>query len=36
MRFKPFHQVALAKDIEEILPVREYESFADDLKRRWK
>ena len=23
-------------EIEEILPVREYESFASDLKRRWK
>ena len=23
-------------EFEEILPVREYESFADDLKRRWK
>lgn len=23
-------------EFEEILPVREYEKFADDLKRRWK
>jgi len=23
-------------EFEEVLPVREYESFADDLKRRWK
>lgn len=23
-------------EIEEVLPVREYERFADDVKRRWK
>jgi len=23
-------------EIEEVLPVRDYESFADDVKRRWK
>lgn len=23
-------------EIEEVLPVREYEHFADDVKRRWK
>jgi muconolactone delta-isomerase len=24
------------EELEEILPLREYESFADDVKRRWK
>lgn len=24
------------EELEEILPVREYESFANDVKRRWK
>jgi hypothetical protein len=23
-------------EIEEVLPVRAYESFADDVRRRWK
>jgi muconolactone D-isomerase len=24
------------EEVEEILPLRSYESFADDVKRRWK
>jgi hypothetical protein len=24
------------EQVEEILPLREYESFANDMKRRWK
>jgi hypothetical protein len=28
--------LAAYEELEEIFPIREYESFADDVKRRWK